>query len=47
MGGETRTVGAGGTAVAPAGEIHGARNESAARTVLLVVMAPHPNCKEK
>ncbi|HXK93730.1 MAG TPA: cupin domain-containing protein [bacterium] len=42
IGEEIRTLAAGQLAVAPAGMIHGVRNESAEEAVLLVIMAPHP-----
>ena len=40
---ETRTLGPGGLAWSPPGEPHGVRNESDARALLLVAMAPNPN----
>ncbi len=44
--GETESeVSAGGACVAPAGEIHGVRNHSDERLVLLVCMAPHPSLR--
>ena len=43
IGDETRELVAGETAIAPAGVVHGVRNESDERSTLLVVMAPHPD----
>jgi quercetin dioxygenase-like cupin family protein len=42
-GGEWRELGPGGLAWAGPGEEHGVENDSGARTVLLVAMAPNPN----
>ena len=42
VGAETREVGAGEVALAPAGSEHGVANRSKARAALLVFMAPHP-----
>ena len=41
VGGEERALGAGNAVLAPAGEIHGVRNDSAGRLTLLVAMAPN------
>lgn len=41
-GNETRALGAGDAMLAEAGEPHGVANESSARLVVLVFMAPHP-----
>jgi quercetin dioxygenase-like cupin family protein len=43
IGDRTELVGPGGLAWSVAGEEHGVRNDSAARCVLLVAMAPNPN----
>ena len=43
VGEEIRTLEAGQLAVAPAGMVHGVRNESGEEAVLLVIMAPHPD----
>lgn len=43
LGAEERRLGAGNAVLAPAGEDHGVRNDSGARLVLLVTMAPNPN----
>jgi mannose-6-phosphate isomerase-like protein (cupin superfamily) len=40
VGTEEQQLSAGGTCIAPAGEPHGVRNESAENLVLLVMMAP-------
>jgi len=42
VGGRERALGPGGLAWAGPGEAHGVRNDSQARVVLLVSMAPHP-----
>jgi len=42
IGEEEREIGPGETAIAPAGVVHGVRNESSANATLLVFMAPHP-----
>ena len=42
VGGESRVLGAGQVAVAPAGVDHGLLNDSDAPATLLVIMAPHP-----
>lgn len=42
VGGESRVLGAGEVAVAPAGVGHGLLNDGDAPTTLLVIMAPHP-----
>jgi quercetin dioxygenase-like cupin family protein len=41
--GEERTLGPGNAVLAPAGDPHGVRNDSAERLTLLVLMAPNPN----
>jgi quercetin dioxygenase-like cupin family protein len=41
--GEEQTLGAGHAVLAPAGDPHGVRNDSAGRLTLLVMMAPNPN----
>lgn len=41
--GAEQTLGAGHAVLAPAGDPHGVRNDSAARLTLLVTMAPNPN----
>ncbi|MEX2671767.1 MAG: cupin domain-containing protein [Phycisphaeraceae bacterium] len=46
IGEETRELPAGQTAVAPAGVIHGVRNDSDENVTLLVMMAPHPSLGE-
>lgn len=43
VGDEEKTVGAGHAVLAPMGVPHGARNDSDARAVLPVFMAPNPN----
>ena len=43
IGDETRALGPGQTAIAPAGVEHGVSNEGEGPTSLLVVMAPHPS----
>lgn len=43
IGGETRDLAPGETAIAPAGAIHGVVNASQGPATLLVVMAPSPN----
>jgi len=43
LGTERRTLGPGGLAWAAPGEEHGVENDSGARAVLLVAMAPNPN----
>ena len=43
VGAESRVLGPGEVAVAPAGDDHAVHNESDARATLLVVMAPHPS----
>jgi mannose-6-phosphate isomerase-like protein (cupin superfamily) len=43
LGDEQHTLGAGHAVLAPAGELHGVRNDSVARLTLLVTMAPNPN----
>jgi mannose-6-phosphate isomerase-like protein (cupin superfamily) len=45
LGEHEHTIGAGEGCVATAGQPHGVRNDSDARLVLLVVMAPHPGMK--
>jgi len=42
IGEQTRVMCAGQTAIAPAGVIHGVRNDSTDNATLLVFMAPHP-----
>ena len=43
IGDETRKLEAGELAVAPAGVVHGVKNNSGSPASLLVIMAPHPN----
>jgi quercetin dioxygenase-like cupin family protein len=43
VGEEVRALGPGYAVLAAAGELHGVRNESAARVTLLMMMAPNPN----
>ncbi len=43
IGDETRTLGRGQLAWSSPGEVHGVRNASSDRLVLLVAMAPNPN----
>ncbi len=43
IGDETRTLGVGELAWSSPGEVHGVRNASSGRLVLLVAMAPNPN----
>lgn len=45
VGEERRELGPGGLAWAGPGEVHGVRNASGARVVLLVAMAPNPNVR--
>lgn len=45
VGDQTQCLSTGEIAVAPAGIVHGVRNDSDQRATLLVVMAPHPDCK--
>jgi quercetin dioxygenase-like cupin family protein len=42
IGQESRALSPGQTAVAPAGVIHGVKNDSTSNCTLLVFMAPHP-----
>ena len=42
IGEDVRVLGPGQTAVAPAGVVHGVRNDAAGDATLLVFMAPHP-----
>ncbi len=46
VGSEARVLGAGHTAVAPAGVEHGVQNDGPGPASLLVVMAPHPAWKQ-
>lgn len=43
VGAEEARLGPGAAVLAPSGEDHGVRNDSSARVVLLVTMAPNPN----
>jgi quercetin dioxygenase-like cupin family protein len=45
VGGESRVLGEGQVAIAPAGVDHGLLNDSGAPAKLLVFMAPHPSFK--
>ncbi|MBI4850564.1 MAG: cupin domain-containing protein [Acidobacteria bacterium] len=47
VGEEKQTLGVGNTVLAPAGLQHGVENLSEERLVLLVVMSPNPNVKNK
>jgi len=47
VGEEQQTLGIGNTILAPAGFLHAVENRAEERLVLLVVMSPNPNAKNK